>query len=183
MARHRSRDLFPTDAPLPAAQLIGRTEVVDSLTDSLAQGLHQVVLGRRRTGKKSVCRAALEQLDAAGAYVVRVDLFALANRAELATALVQAAIANCGPLARGAQRLRSAGRAMTGLAGATLTAKKQMRAVLQDSPRVVALLSGSIDHLKRHLFVPERRAFYRFGATRRLPPIPPAAWHDGLRAR
>ena len=251
MARLRSRDLFPTDAPLPAAQLIGRTDVVTSLTDALTQGMHQVVLGPRRTGKTSVCRAALEQLDAAGAYVVSIDLFALANRAELATALVQAAIANRGPLARGAQRLRAAGRALTGLAGATLTAKlkaelgedieiaytpalanrdpdrsldyalrllqriaeaddvqlvvfidefqelahprapygdpdaltKQMRTVLQDSSRVVALFSGSIDHLMRDLFVPERRAFYRFGTTRRLPPIPPAAWHDGLRAR
>lgn len=251
VSRVRSRDLFPTDAPLPAAQLIGRGEVVASLAAALTQGVHQIVLGPRRTGKTSVCRAALEQVAGDGTYVVSVDLFAIANRAEFATALVRGAVANRGRLARGARRLLDAGHALAGLASVTLTAKlkaelgedveiaftpalahrdpervldyalrllqriavaddvhlvvfidefqevahprapygdpdtltKQMRAVLQDSDRVTALFSGSVDHLMRDLFVPERRAFYRFGATRRLPDIPADAWLSGLRAR
>ena len=119
----RTRDLFPTDAPLPAAQLIGRGEVVASLATALTQGVHQIVLGPRRTGKTSVCRVALEQVAADGTYVVGIDLFAIANRAELATALVRGAVANRGRLARGAQKLRDAGHAVLGLASVTLTAK------------------------------------------------------------
>lgn len=57
---------------------------------------------------------------------------------------------------------------------------KRMRAVLQRSDRVTALFAGSIEHLMRDLFVPESRAFYRFGGFTELSPIPTEAWSTGL---
>lgn len=249
--RLRSRDLFPTDAPLAGADLIGRAAEVESLREDLAAGIHQVVLGPRRTGKTSVCRAALDDLADTGTYVVSLDLFRLSGRAALASALVAGCVANRGPVARGASRARAFGRGVASLASVTLTAKmqaelgqdveiawtpalaardpersleyalhlpqriaeaderqlvlfldefqeiaharrpfgdpdeltKQMRSVLQDSPQVTALFTGSVDHLMTDLFTPQHRAFYRFGATRRLAPISSADWTSGLTAR
>jgi hypothetical protein len=249
--RLRSRDLFPTDAPIAGDDLIGRTNEVASLRDELAAGVHQVVLGPRRTGKTSACRAALDDLADGGAYVVSLDLFGLTGRAGLAAALVAGCVANRGPVARGASRARSFGRGVASLASVTLTTKmraelgqdvemaftpalaardpeqsleyelrlpqriaetddrqlvlfldefqevahprrpfddpdeltKRMRSVLQDSSRVTVLFTGSVDHLMTDLFTPQHRAFYRFGATRRLPAISSADWTSGLTAR
>ena len=249
--RLRSRDAFPTDAPLDDVDLIGRDAEVGSLHRDLAAGVHQVVLGPRRTGKTSVCRAALERLADDGAYVVSVDLFGLTGRAELAAALIAGCIANRGPLARGASRARTMGREAVALAAGTVTTKlqaefgqdldiayspalaardpersldyallllqriavkdnrqlvlfldefqeiahprrpfgdpddltKRMRSVLQDSDRVTVMFTGSVDHLMTDLFTPAHRAFYRFGATRRLPTISAADWTSGLTDR
>ena len=60
---------------------------------------------------------------------------------------------------------------------------KKMRAVLQDSPRVTVLFTGSVDHLMSDLFVPAHRAFHRFGATRRLDTISNGDWLVGLADR
>ena len=51
MARRRSRELFPTDGPLGAAELIGRSEEVRDLTRTLAGGVNRIIAGPRRTGK------------------------------------------------------------------------------------------------------------------------------------
>lgn len=125
MARQRSRDLFPTDAPVAGDGLIGRSADVSALHAALAGGVHQVVLGPRRTGKTSVCRSALDALSDDGAYVVSLDLFGLASVAELAAALVAATVANRGPVPRGVRKARAAGRAVAGLASMTLTSKMQ----------------------------------------------------------
>jgi uncharacterized protein len=251
VSRLRSRDLFPTDAPVPANRLIGRAGDVAALRTDLAAGVHQVVLGPRRTGKTSVCRSALDALADGGTYVVSLDLFSLASRAELAAAMVAGCVANRGPVARGARQARAAGRALAELASMTLTSKmqaelgqdveiaftpglaarnpegsldyalallqriaeaddrqlvvfldefqevahprrpfgdpdvltKKMRAVLQDSPRVTVLFTGSVDHLMTDLFVPAHRAFHRFGATRRLATIVDEDWITGLVSR
>ena len=60
---------------------------------------------------------------------------------------------------------------------------KKMRAVLQDSPRVTVLFTGSVDHLMSDLFVQEHRAFHRFGVTRRLGTISDQDWLVGLAGR
>ena len=99
MTRRRSRDLFPTDAPVSADGLIGRAADVAALREDLAAGVHQVILGPRRTGKTSVCRSALDGLADGGAYVVSLDFFGLASAAELAAAMVAAAVGNRGPAA------------------------------------------------------------------------------------
>ncbi|MDX6226719.1 MAG: uncharacterized protein QOI76_109 [Frankiales bacterium] len=251
MSRLRSRDLFPTDAPVAADRLIGRAADVAALHADLAAGVHQVVLGPRRTGKTSVCRSALDALADDGTYVVALDLFSLGSLAELAAALVAGTVGNRGATARGVRKVRAAGRALAGLASMTLTSKmqaelgqdveiaftpslaarnpegsldyalgllqriaetddrqlvvffdefqeiahprrpfgdpdaltKKMRAVLQDSPRVTVLFTGSVDHLMSELFVPAHRAFHRFGVTRRLATIAESDWLAGLASR
>lgn len=60
---------------------------------------------------------------------------------------------------------------------------KRWRAVLQHSDRVTSLFAGSIEHLMRDLFVPEHRAFYRFGGFTPLGPVAEPAWVEGITAR
>ena len=57
--RQASGDLFPSDSPIPASQLIGRRDDVAEIATRLEAGTHLIVAGPRRTGKTSVCEAAL----------------------------------------------------------------------------------------------------------------------------
>jgi hypothetical protein len=121
--RQASGDLFPTDSPIPASQMIGRREDVAEITTRLEAGTHLILAGARRTGKTSVCEAALTRARRRGAYVARVDLFRVADAAELAEALAAAVIANRSAAHRLLRRARSAGRAALSAA--------QARAVLK----------------------------------------------------
>jgi uncharacterized protein len=103
--------LFPTDSPLPAGRLIGRRDDVAELAARLEAGTHLVVAGPRRTGKTSVCEAALARLARRGAYTARIDLFRVSDAGELAEALAAAVIANRSAAHRVLRRARSAGRA------------------------------------------------------------------------
>lgn len=98
--RLRSRDLFPTDEPVTAASLVGRSADVDELTNALANGLNRIMVGPRRTGKTSVALAAVAELRARACYVVSIDLFRLSGTAELAEALARGLPANCAPAHR-----------------------------------------------------------------------------------
>ena len=118
MTRIPSRILFPTDAPLPPDRMIGRDEDVAELATQLGAGVHRIVAAPRRTGKSTVCRAAVAQQATAGSYTVSVSLFELTSAAALAERLAQEAIANRGPLARLVERVRSGGEAV--LKGAAL---------------------------------------------------------------
>jgi uncharacterized protein len=109
--RQASGDLFPTDSPIPASQMIGRREDVSELATRLEAGTHLIVAGARRTGKTSVCEAALTRARRRGAYVASVDLFRVSDAAELAEALAAAVIANRSAAHRLLRRARSAGRA------------------------------------------------------------------------
>jgi AAA+ ATPase superfamily predicted ATPase len=60
---------------------------------------------------------------------------------------------------------------------------RQLRSVLQRSPRVSVLFAGSIEHLMRDLFAPSDRALSQFGSFHELAAITPAQWTDGLRRR
>lgn len=111
MGRLRSSDLFPTDRPLAADQLIGREADVREIVATLGGGASVVVAGPRRTGKTSVCDAALEQLRGEhGAYTVAVDLFRIATAGELAETLVAATLSNRSGLSRVIHQTRRAGR-------------------------------------------------------------------------
>lgn len=112
MARQRSSDLFPTDQPIPASQLIGREADVKEISAALAGGGNLIVAGPRRTGKTSVCDAALGRLVGRGFYTVAVDLFRIASTAELAEALVSATLSNRSVLRRVLHQTRRAGRAV-----------------------------------------------------------------------
>ena len=109
MARLRSRDLFPTDDPIPAHRMIGRGDDIEELARSLGNGVHRIIAGPRRTGKTSVGHAALERLRAQGHYVVAVDLFEVSDAGELAEALVAATIANRPAVYKALHKLRRAG--------------------------------------------------------------------------
>ena len=108
--RHRSSDLFPTDQPIPASQMIGRRVDVSEITSTLAGGSSVVLAGARRTGKTSVCDAVLGRLAKRGYATVAVDLFRIATTAELAEALVAATISNRSALRRALHQTRRAGR-------------------------------------------------------------------------
>jgi uncharacterized protein len=110
MARQRSTDLFPTDQPIPASQMIGRSTDVREIATGLAAGSNLIVAGPRRSGKTSVCDAALVRLGRRGFYTISVDLFRIATAAELAEALVVATIANRSALRRVLHQTRRAGR-------------------------------------------------------------------------
>ncbi|MDE3133028.1 MAG: ATP-binding protein [Acidobacteriota bacterium] len=110
MPRQRSSDLFPTDQPIPARQMIGRAADVREVTAALAAGSNLIVAGPRRTGKTSVCDAALGRLAKRGFYVVSIDLFRIASAAEFAETLVAATISNRSALRRVIHQTRRAGR-------------------------------------------------------------------------
>jgi uncharacterized protein len=109
--RQASGDLFPTDSPIPASQLIGRRDDVREVTTRLEAGTHLIVAGPRRTGKTSVCEAALSRARRRCAYTAKVDLFRVSDAAELAEALAAAVIANRSATHRALRRARTAGRA------------------------------------------------------------------------
>ncbi len=118
-----SGELFPTDTPIPAERMIGRDEEVAAIARSLAGGGNLVIAGPRRTGKTSVCDAALEMAAGEGCYVAAVDLFRVADAAELAERLVLATISNRGALQRLALKARRTGRALSEAAALTASAR------------------------------------------------------------
>ncbi len=110
MPRQRSGDLFPTDQPIPASQMIGREVDVREVATALEAGSNLVVAGPRRTGKTSVCDAAIGRLEKRGLYTVSVDLFRIASAAEFAEALVESTLSNRSALRRVIHQTRRAGR-------------------------------------------------------------------------
>jgi hypothetical protein len=108
--RQASGELFPTDEPIPASQMIGRAEDVQQVATALENGTNLVMAGPRRTGKTSVCDAALTRVRAHGLYVAAVDLFAIADDAELAEALVKAVLSNRPALRKLLPKARHLGR-------------------------------------------------------------------------
>jgi hypothetical protein len=108
---------------VPAGQLIGRGDDIAEIATRLEAGTHLVVAGPRRTGKTSVCEAALGRLSRRGVYNAKLDLFRLSDAGELAEAIATAVIANRSAAHRVMRRARSAGRAALSAA--------QARAVLK----------------------------------------------------
>src|SRR5271169_5548928 len=110
--RKGSGELFPTDTPIPAGQMVGRQDEVAAIARSLGGGGNLIIAGPRRTGKTSVCDAALGRLADGGCYVAAVDLFRLADTADFAEQLVLSTIANRNSLKRLAHKVRRAGRTL-----------------------------------------------------------------------
>jgi hypothetical protein len=249
--RQASGDLFPTDEPIPASQMIGRRDDVRELAVALENGTSAVLAGPRRTGKTSVCEAALTRVAGHGLYVAAVDLFELADAAELAEALAGAVIRNRPAIRRLLPRARQFGRQALSAAQAALVMKmrtelgdgvelaltpglaardpqaalaqalelperaaladgkrcvvffdefqeianerrpygdpdavtKRMRAIFQRSSHVSYLFAGSLEHVMRDLFAPQRRAFSGFGSFYDLRPIAAEEWRAGLGSR
>jgi uncharacterized protein len=108
--RQASGDLFPTDQPIPASQMIGRESDIREVAMTLENGASLVVAGPRRTGKTSVCDAAITHAQGAGFYVVSVDLFRLADAAEFAEALITSALSNRAAVHQVVRKARQFGR-------------------------------------------------------------------------
>jgi hypothetical protein len=123
--RQASGDLFPTDTPIPASQMIGREDDVAEITTALANGTNLIIAAPRRTGKTSVCDAALGRLARRGFYTVRLDLFRIADAAELAETLTLAVIANRSAVRRAVRRAREFGRSALSAAQAAAIIKLQ----------------------------------------------------------
>ena len=123
--RQASGDLFPTDVPIPSSQMIGRGDDVQEISTALVGGTHLIVAGPRRTGKTSVCEAALGRARRRGCYTARLDLFRIADAAELAEALALAVIANRSPAHRVIRRARELGRSALSAAQAAAVLKLQ----------------------------------------------------------
>jgi DNA-binding transcriptional ArsR family regulator len=98
--RPGSAELFPTDEPIPPSAMIGRDDDVDAVARGLVGGANLIVAGPRRTGKTSVCDAALAVCSREGCYTASVDLFRIADAAELAETLTLRLLANRAPLRR-----------------------------------------------------------------------------------
>jgi hypothetical protein len=125
MPRLRSADLFPTDQPVPASQLIGRRTDVREVSAALLSGGNVIIAGPRRTGKTSVCDAALTEVHRQGCYVIAVDLFRIASASELAEVLVAKTIANRSPLKRLVHQARRTGRLAADAAGVSAVVKSK----------------------------------------------------------
>jgi hypothetical protein len=89
--------------------MIGRQEELEALVVALLQGANQVVGGPRRTGKTTLCRAAVARLADQGLYTVSVDLFGLSNLDELVDEIVAQAVANRPLVRRALERAKEIG--------------------------------------------------------------------------
>jgi hypothetical protein len=123
--RQASGDLFPTDTPIPASQMIGREDDVDDVATALLSATNLILAGPRRTGKTSVCEAALGRARKRGCYTARLDLFRISDTAELAEALALAVISNRSPARRLVRKARQLGRATLSAAQAAAVLKLQ----------------------------------------------------------
>jgi uncharacterized protein len=98
--RPGSAELFPTDGPIPQDEMIGRDDDVDAIARALLGGANLIVAGARRTGKTSVCDAAVALCAREGSYTASVDLFRIADGSELAETLTLRLLTNRAALRR-----------------------------------------------------------------------------------
>jgi hypothetical protein len=111
--------------------MIGRRDDVDQLVLQLSGGAHRVLAAPRRTGKSSVCEAAVGVLRSKRLYTVSVSLFKYTNAATLAEAIAQETLANRGPMHKLIEKTRDAG--ATVVKGAALTLAMKTQADLGDA--------------------------------------------------
>jgi hypothetical protein len=128
--RQISGELFPTDEPIPASQMIGRRDDVAELAVALENGTSVIVAGPRRTGKTSVCDAALTRVAGHGLYVAAVDLFELADAAEFAEELAASVLRNRPAIRRLLPKARQLGR--SALSAAQIAVVMKTRTELGD---------------------------------------------------
>ncbi len=101
-------ELFPTDEPVAPDQMIGRDKDVSRLVSSLVAGQNLRILAPRRTGKTTVCEAALRRLRDEGWYTAAVDLMEPSGAAGFAQELTRALLANRPQLKKALTQARDA---------------------------------------------------------------------------
>lgn len=129
--REISGELFPTDEPIPASQMIGRRDDVTELAVALENGTSVILAGPRRTGKTSVCDAALTRVAGHGVYIAAVDLFDLADAGELAEELAAAVLRNRPAIRKLLGKARALG--LSALSAAQVALVMKMRTELGDA--------------------------------------------------
>jgi uncharacterized protein len=107
--RPGSAELFPTDEPIPPAAMIGRDDDVDAIARGLIGGANLIVAGPRRTGKTTVCDAALAVCARERCYTAAIDLFRVADAAELAEMVALRLLSNRPALRRALGTARARG--------------------------------------------------------------------------
>lgn len=103
--------------------MIGRAADVTELAIALENATSAIIAGPRRTGKTSVCAAAIARAARRGCYVAEVDLFRIADAAELAEALTTSLLRNRPKAYRVVQRARQLGRTALSAPQAAITTK------------------------------------------------------------
>jgi hypothetical protein len=111
--------------------MIGRGADLQELVTQLENGVHRIVAAPRRTGKSSVCRAAVAELSDRGFYTVSVSLFVLADAEALTRGLAQETLANRDAMHKLIQRAR--GTAGFVLRGAGLALMLRVKSELGDA--------------------------------------------------
>lgn len=149
VVRQASGDLFPTDSPIPASQMIGRKDDIREVEEALVGGTNLILAGPRRTGKTSVCQAALLRAQRRGCYVARVDLFRISDTAELAEALALAVIANRSPARRLVRKARELGR--TALSAAQSAAVLKLQGQLGEAVEIAVTPGWAAQNPQRAL--------------------------------
>ncbi len=128
MKRIPSGELFPTDDPIPAGELIGRAQDVEEIAAALEAATNLIVAAPRRTGKTTACDAAIDRLRSRGIYTASIDLWEATDLTNLAEAIVTQTIANRPTLKRLLHEVRSKGR----------------RALSNAQVRAIATVSGEL---------------------------------------
>jgi hypothetical protein len=105
--------------------MIGREDDIREVEAALTGGTNLILAGPRRTGKTSVCEAALVRARRRGYYTASLDLFRIADTAELAEALAVSVIANRSPARRLVRKARELGRTALTAAQAAAMLKLQ----------------------------------------------------------
>lgn len=121
-SRRQSGELFPTDTPIPAGSLIGREGDIDRFAHQIRQRINLVLPGPRRTGKTSVCLAAVEEVRDDDLYVVHLDLRKVSDIGQMAEAIVVKVFENRPILDRAAHHARETGRTLLESIAATASA-------------------------------------------------------------
>ena len=88
------KDLFPLGKIVSSEDVVDREEFIEETKLRLLQGQSVMLSGPRRIGKTSVAYEILRQLQEAGAYVAKIDLFHVTSIEELGTKLLQAIVEN-----------------------------------------------------------------------------------------
>jgi DNA-binding transcriptional ArsR family regulator len=102
----KREQLFPTDEPVAPDRMIGRADDVTRIASSLAAGQSLRILAPRRTGKTTVCDAALDRLREQGWYVASVDLMHPTGATGLAQDLTRALLGSRPQLRRTLSEVR-----------------------------------------------------------------------------
>jgi hypothetical protein len=66
--------LFPVGGPVPPELVIGRSGDIEEIERRLEEGLHTMLVGRRRIGKTAVCEAACARLREVGTDVIAIEV-------------------------------------------------------------------------------------------------------------